>query len=415
MKTTLLTDLTVRDICEGFVYNELEGKGLFGWGGRLTIQPEYQRNYIYADGKKDVAVMDSILKGYPIGILYFNVVRDADGSSAKTTASEDACVPTTADEPSASLRYEVLDGQQRITSIGLFVTNKFAIQIGGIENYYGGMDEADKQRIMNTPLLIYICEGEEPEIKDWFRTINIAGVQLSEQEMLNAVFSGPFVTQAKGVFSNTQNPMMQKWSAYLSGRANRQDYLHTALAWVARGEKNISAYMSQHRNDTNINELQLYFNDVIAWIESVFPDVYPQMCGLAWGELYERFHSQPYNPQEVAAKVRELMNDLYVNNQRGIFEYVLGGQTDKHLLDIRVFPKDVIQKVYNRQTSLAREQGISNCPLCALSENGGVHSRIYKLTEMDADHVTAWSKGGETSIENCQMLCQTHNRAKGNK
>ena len=177
MNTELLTNLTIRDICEGFVYNELEGKGLFGLGGKLTIQPEYQRNYIYADGKKDVAVVESIIKGYPIGILYFNKTQDG--------------------------RYEVLDGQQRITSFGRFITNKFAIKIDGIENYFGGLDKVLQEKIYNTKLLIYVCDGDEPEIKEWFQTINIAGVKLEEQEMLNAVHSGPFVTKAKAVFSNT--------------------------------------------------------------------------------------------------------------------------------------------------------------------------------------------------------------------
>ena len=386
MNTELITNLTVRDICEGFVYNELEGKGLFGLGGKLTIQPEYQRNYIYADGKKDVAVVESIIKGYPIGILYFNKTQDG--------------------------RYEVLDGQQRITSLGRFITNKFAIRINGIENYFGGLDKVLQEKIYNTKLLIYICEGDEPEIKEWFQTINIAGVKLEEQEMLNAVHSGPFVTLAKAVFSNTLNPMMQKWSAYLSGKPNRQAYLHTALEWVSRGE--ISKYMSQHRNDTNINELQLYFNDVIAWIDSVFLDIYDEMRGLAWGELYEKYHHQPYNQVEVGKLIRELHDDPYINNFRGAFEYVLGGCQDKRLLEVRVFDKATREKVYAQQTAAAKEQNISNCPLCAIGHDAN-RTRIWKIDEMDADHVTAWSKGGSTSIENCQMLCKPHNRSKGNK
>lgn len=391
MKTTLLTDLTVRKVCEGFMYNELEGKGLFGMNGRLTIQPEYQRNYLYAEnnGNDEIAVIESVLKGYPLGLIYFNKVADN--------------------------QWEVLDGQQRITSLGRFITRKFAVSIDGMEQYFDYMAENLKEKILNTQLLVYECEGEESEIKEWFKVINKNGIELNQQEILNAVYSGTFVTRAKAEFSNSQNANINKWSAYVRGNVKRQDYLHTALSWVARGEKNISAYMSLHRNDTNINELQLYFSDVIAWIESVFPDVYSQMCGLPWGELYERFHSQPYNPQEVAKRVQELMNDLFINNQRGIFEYVLGGCKDTRLLDVRVFPKDIKQKVYNQQTAIAREQGISNCPLCAVSGNAGVRSRIYKQTEMEADHATAWSKGGATDISNCQMLCQTHNRAKGNK
>lgn len=212
MLTTLRTDITVKGICEGFVYNELEGKGLFGLAGRLTIQPEYQRNYFYADGKKDVAVIDSLLKGYPLGLLYFNKVDEKN--------------------------LEVLDGQQRITSFGRFVTNKFAIKDEhGMEQYFGGIASDKQEKILNTKLLIYECEGIETEIKDWFRTINIAGVPLNNQELLNAVYSGPFVTLAKAEFSNSQNANVQKWSAYISGAVNRQDYLERALEWVSRGKE----------------------------------------------------------------------------------------------------------------------------------------------------------------------------------
>lgn len=246
MKTTLKTDITVKDICEGFIYNELEGKGLFGLSGKLTIQPEYQRNYIYADGKRDVAVIESILKSYPLGLIYFVKVSDN--------------------------QLEVLDGQQRITSFGRYVTNKFAVKDeNGMEQYFGGI-AADKQaRILETKLTIYECEGEESEIKQWFRTINIAGVPLNNQELLNAIFSGPFVTLGKEEFSNSQNANIQKWSAYVSGSANRQEFLECALDWVSKGS--IDDYMSRHRFDTNIIELKTYFNSVIEWVSGVFKDV----------------------------------------------------------------------------------------------------------------------------------------------
>ena len=255
MITTLKTDITVQKICEGFVYNELEGKGLFGLAGRLTIQPEYQRNYIYADGKKDVAVIASLLKGYPLGLFYFNKV-DAEN-------------------------LEVLDGQQRITSFGRFVTNKFAIlDENGMQQYFSGI-AADKQaKIMNTRLLIYECEGTESEIKEWFKTVNIAGVPLNDQELLNAVYSGPFVTLAKAEFSNSQNANVQKWSAYIRGSADRQDYLERALEWVSGGKDNIGEYMSRHRYDPNITELKTYFNCVIDWVSTVFLDVESEMRGL---------------------------------------------------------------------------------------------------------------------------------------
>ena len=254
MKAELRTDFTVEQICKGFIYNELEGKGLYGLSGDLIIQPEYQRNYLYADGKKDVAVIDSILRKYPLGIIYFN--KRPDG------------------------KYEILDGQQRITSIGRFVTGKFAIEDKNrMPQYFSGLNDDIQKQINETKLLIYICEGEEEEeIKQWFKTINIAGIPLNEQELLNAIYSGSFVTKAKEVFSNSNNAMIQKWSYYVSGTANRQDYLHTALDWVAsHNSMSIEQYMSKHRNDNNINELKTYFDTVINWIDVVFKDTTSEM------------------------------------------------------------------------------------------------------------------------------------------
>lgn len=386
MKTTLQTEITVKDICEGFTYNEYEGKGLFGLSGKLTIQPEYQRNYIYADGKKDVAVIDSILKGYPLGLIYFNKVGD---------------------------RLEVLDGQQRITSFGRFVTDKFAIKDShGMEQYFSGFAKDLQKKILETKLLIYECEGTESEIKEWFKTINIAGVPLNEQELLNAIHSGEFVTKAKEAFSNSQNANIQKWSAYISGNVNRQDFLHTALDWVSKG--NISDYMSRHRHDTEITELASYFTSVIDWISSVFLDVESEMKGLEWGKFYELYHKNSYNPADVSKKLKELYADYFVKNRKGVYEYILGGCTQPQLLDIRMFDEPTKKAVFAKQTADAESKGISNCPLCAIG-NDSNKTRIYKLNEMDADHVSAWSKGGSTDISNCQMLCKTHNRAKGNK
>jgi len=387
MKTILRTDITVKDICEGFVYNELEGKGLFGLSGKLTIQPEYQRNYIYADGKKDVAVINSILKKYPIGLIYFNKLDDE--------------------------KYEVLDGQQRITSIGRYITGKFAIKDeNGMEQYYGGI-ASDKQKIiMETPLLIYECEGTETEIKEWFKTINIAGVPLNDQELLNAVYSGTFVTLCKEEFSNSRNSNIQKWSAYISGSVNRQEYLECALDWVSKD--NIGDYMGRHRNDTSINEIKAYFNSVIDWISAVFKDVESEMKGLEWGRLYEDYHNNAYDPNEISKKLKKLYADPYVKSRKGIFEYLLGGSNDKKLLEIRIFDEAIKNSVYAKQKEIAEKKGVSNCPLCAIG-NDSNKSKIWKLSEMDADHVTAWSKGGATETKNCQMLCKTHNRAKGNK
>jgi 5-methylcytosine-specific restriction endonuclease McrA len=389
MKTTLKTNITVKDICEGFVYNELEGKGLFGLSGKLTIQPEYQRNYIYASdgGKREVAVIESLLKGYPIGLIYFNKVSEKN--------------------------LEVLDGQQRITSVGRFVTDKFAIKDeNGMEQYFGGMAKDKKVKILETKLLIYECEGTESEIKEWFRTINIAGVPLNNQELLNAVYSGPFVTLCKEEFSNSQNANIQKWSAYVSGSANRQDFLECALDWVSKG--NIGDYMSSHRFDKNITELKKYFSSVIDWVSSVFIDVESEMRGLEWGRLYEAYHKKSYNPKKISEEVHKLYGDPYIKNRKGIFEFILGGSTDTKLLDVRVFDDAIKKSVYKIQTTKAEKEKKSNCPLCALGHEAN-KEKIWSLNDMDADHVAAWSKGGKTAAKNCQMLCKTHNRAKGNR
>lgn len=387
MKTTLRTNVTVADICAGFVYNQLEGKGLFGLGGKLTIQPEYQRNYIYADGggKKEQAVIESLLKAYPLGLIYFNTV--------------------------AKDKFEVLDGQQRITSIGRFVTNKFAIMDNGNPKNFDSLPADQQQLIKESKLLIYECQGTETEIKQWFQTINIAGVPLSAQELLNAIYSGPFVTLAKAEFSNSQNANIQKWSAYIKGSANRQDFLERALDWVSKG--NIGGYMSAHRNDKNISELKTYFNSVIDWVSTVFGDLLPEMKGLEWGRMYETYHGKSYDPGKMSAAIQKLAADDYVTSRKGIFEYLLGGSTDKKLLAVRVFDDKTKKVVYNRQTQEAKVNGESNCPLCSVGANAN-KTRIYKLDEMDADHVSAWSNGGDSSPENCQMLCTTHNRAKGN-
>ncbi len=389
MKTVLKTNITVKEICDGFVYNELEGKGLFGLSGKLTIQPEYQRNYIYASdgGKREMAVIESVLKGYPIGLIYFNKVS-ADN-------------------------LEVLDGQQRITSLGRFITDKFAVKDeNGSPQYFSGMAKDKQAKILETKLTIYECEGKESEIKEWFKTINIAGVPLNDQELLNAVYSGPFVTLGKAEFSNSQNANIQKWSAYVSGSANRQDFLECALDWVSKG--NIGDYMSRHRFDKNINELKKYFNSVIDWVSSVFTDVESEMRGLEWGRLYETYHKKAYNPAKVSAEVQKLYADPYVKNRKGIFEYILGGSVDTKLLEVRVFDEATKKAVYTTQTAKAGEKGESNCPLCAIGHDAN-KGKIWGFGEMDADHVSAWSKGGKSDIKNCQMLCKTHNRAKGNR
>lgn len=386
---TELKHYAVAEITEGFFYNELEGKGLYGLGGKLVIQPEYQRNYIYNDGKRDVAVIESLLKGYPLGLIYFVDAGD---------------------------HLEVLDGQQRITSVGRFVTGKFAIKSGGKEQTFSSLPKDQQDKISHSELLVYVCRGTETEIKDWFQTINIAGVPLNTQELRNAIYSGPFVTAAKADLSNSGNAMQQKWSAFVKGDPKRQEVLEESLSWVAASKgQTIDAYMAAHRHDAGISELKTYFTTVIDWLVSVFtasPD--KSMRGLEWGRLYETFHGKSYNAVKMAADVQSLLADEYIGDKKGIYEYLLGGKSDARLLNVRLFDNKTKQKAYHQQTKKAESNKVSNCPLCATGDNVN-KAKIYKIGEMEADHVAAWSNGGESTPENCEMLCVTHNRAKGNR
>lgn len=389
MKTEL-TQYTINDVVDGFVYNEYEGKGLYGLSGRLVIQPEFQRHYIYGDGKKDVAVIESVLNGYPLGLIYFNVNGE---------------------------KLEVLDGQQRITSIGRFIAGKFAIKVDGKEHTFHSLPAESRDLIRASALLVYECQGTESEIKSWFKTINIAGVPLNSQELLNAIYSGPFVTAAKAEYSNSNNANLQKWRSYVLGDPKRQDILAVALDWIAssQGLKNVDAYLAEHRQDQDIAGLKTYFTSVIDWIGSVFtrpPD--REMRGLEWGRLYELYHSQSYSSAKIEERVNDLRSDPAVRNAKGIYAYLLGGEAQPQLLDIRIFDDKDKRVAYETQTTVARAGLVSNCPLCAYGSDNN-KTRIYSIGEMDADHVTAWSKGGATDLSNLTMLCVTHNRAKGNK
>jgi hypothetical protein len=392
---TKLETFTVAEVTKGFQFSELEGKGLFGLDGDLVVQPEFQRHYLYADaeGKKERAVIDSLLKGYPLGLIYFV-------DTGATTGP----------------RHEVLDGQQRITSVGRFVTSKFAIIRNGKEQTFGSLPKEDRDKILDSELLVYVCSGTEAEIKEWFETINITGIPLNKQELRNAIYSGPFVTAAKSEFSNSQNALQQKWSHFVKGDPKRQDVLEEALEWVASSKgQTIDGYMAAHRNDTGIGELKAYFTTVIDWIDSVFiapPD--PAMRGLEWGQLYEAHHKTAYKADQVDERLQELLLDPAVNDRKGIYRYLLGGEQDPRLLNVRLFDGPTKKAAYAKQTKAAQAKGGSNCPLCAVGDNAN-KARIYRLNEMEADHVSAWSKGGLSTLDNCEMLCIPHNRSKGNR
>lgn len=380
---------TVKQLCEGFIWSQEEHKGLNGLGGKLIIQPEYQRNYLYAnnDSEKEIAVINSIKNGYPLGVLYFNQLEDG--------------------------RLEVLDGQQRVTSLGRFLSDKFSIMLDGRPYKYSRLPKEIREKIDDERIMAHICtEGTEYEVMKWFTIINMVGIEINKQEERNASYYGPFVTLAKQVFSNKKNSNVAMWQRYIKGEVDRQKVLECALDWVSLG--NIDNYMQEHRYENNIDELKDHFDDVINWIKGTFDDVDSEMCGLKWGEYYDKYHKIHYNHDEVNAKVRELRADERVTNRKNIYEYVLGGCEDDTLLNIRVFDKTQKSILYTRQTADAKEKGLSNCPDCVL-EGKANKSRIWDIKDMEADHIKAWSKGGPTDLENGQMLCIRHNRLKGNK
>lgn len=393
MKTELRTDITIAELTKGFQFSELEHKGLYGLSGKLVIQPEFQRNFLYNKQGKEKPVIDSILKGYPLGVIYFSVGEDDDGNE----------------------RYEVLDGQQRITSIGRFVTEKFAVTTDSGEHFFTSLPQDQQDLILNTPLLIYICKGTEDEIKEWFKTINIVGVPLTDQELRNAVYSGPFVTAAKEQLSNSSDTRQNKWGVYVKRAPDRQEVLETALKWVSSSQGvTIDSYMAKHRHDATADELVTYFEEVIDWASKRFPgDIYTEMRGLPWNKYFREYGKDSYDPDNAKKRVSELMEDPYVRRKNKIFEFILGGEQDTQILGIRFFERRDKEKAYKEQTAKAKAQGISNCSVCANVDNSN-KSKIWAIGQMEADHVTAWSKGGATTIDNCEMLCKTHNRAKGN-
>lgn len=390
-----LRQITIGEFCEGFEYNSEENKGLYGLGGKVIIQPPYQRNYIYNDGKgRDAAVIRSLLRGCPIGLMYLVENEEAE------------------DEEEGQL--EVLDGQQRTTSIGRFVCTPFSIiDSDGNVRGWSSFTNTQKQEFLNIPLLFYVGKGSEAEIKEQFRLINMQGENLTEQELLNSVYSGPFVTLARQVFSNTQNSNMSKWCDYIVGRPNRQEILFTALYWVSKG--NVQQYMSDHRYDNNIDELTTYFNNVMNWIDATFTKEASTkfMKGLDWGRLYDTYHEKEYDLAALNARVIELLADECIRKPSGIYEYVLGGETNPQLLDIRYFEGSIKRAAYMKQTADAKAKGISNCPACACEIlNTKNKSKIWDFKDMEADHITAWANGGASTPENCQMLCRAHNRMK---
>ena len=352
------------------------------------IQPEYQRHYIYGDGKRDVAVIDSLLKGYPLGLIYFNV-------------------------DSANDKLEVLDGQQRITSVGRFVTGKFAIKVAGKEQVFSSLPKDDQQKILDSELLIYECEGTETEIKEWFQTVNIAGVPLNKQELLNAIYSGPFITKAKAEYSNSNNANMQKWRSYVKGDPKRQEILEEALDWVASSQgQSIDAYLAQHRHDTDIAGLQTYFTSVIDWISSVFiraPD--REMRGLEWGRLYETYHSNVL--QRGRDRRRPSTSSAPTRPSRVPRASTSTCSAARRTPQLLEHPA-VRRQDQARRVRAADQEGqghrTSRTARCARSGDDSNKTRIYKPERDGRRPRDRLVEGRGHGPEELRMLCQTHNR-----
>lgn len=358
-----LKEMTIGDLTEDYEDNE-EG-GVVGYAGQLDIRPPYQREFIYKDKQRD-AVIETVFKGFPLNVMYW-AVRDEGG-------------------------YEVIDGQQRTISICQYVAGDFAYK----GRYFYNLQPDEKDLVRNYNLMVYLCSGTDSEKLDWFQTINIAGAQLTNQELRNAVYSGPWVTDAKRYFSKIGCPAYGIGSKYVAGELNRQAYLETAIKWINNGD--IEGYMARHQHKPNANELWLYFQAVIAWVQATFPTYRSEMKSVAWGDLYNEFKDKPIDSAWLDGEVTKLMADEDVVRKKGIYPYLLDGK-EKHL-SIRAFSPAMRREAYERQGGI--------CPECG----DGTH---YELEAMEADHVTPWHLGGKTSAENCQMLCLEHNRRKGGK
>lgn len=363
-----LRNITVRELVAG--YKDNNDGGVVGYGGKLDIRPPYQREFIYKERQRE-AVIDTLTKGFPLNVMYW-AVRD-DGT------------------------YEVIDGQQRTISICQYVCGDYSVVVGDFPHprTYHNLQESEQQRILDYELTIYFCSGSDVEKLQWFKTINIAGEKLTDQELRNAVYAGPWVSDAKRYFSRPNSAAYGLGSDYLSGTPIRQDYLETAIKWIS-GDA-IDAYMAAHQHDANALALWRYYQDVIAWVQGTFVRKRAKfMKGVEWGFLYNLYKDNVYDTDQLEKETARLMMDDDVTNKKGIYEYLLDGK-EKHL-NIRVFTPAEKQAAYERQ------QG--RCTRC------GEH---FDFAHMEGDHIVPWHRGGKTNSDNCQMLCISCNREKSGK
>jgi len=364
-----LNHISIREVSKNFI-DDAE-KGCTAYGGKLNIRPAFQREFVYNEEQRN-KVIETVKKGFPLNVMYW--VKNSDGT------------------------FEMLDGQQRTISICKYVNNKFSLDD---RRSFANLTEREQNQILDYKLVIYICEGDDKEKLDWFQTINIAGEKLTAQEMRNAIFSCEWLSDAKKYFSKSNCLAHTKYGKYLKGSAIRQEYLETALKWIAdhEGLENLEKYMDKQKLNKvqNANELWDYFEKVFAWVQKIFPKYRKEMKGLQWGILYNRYGKNDYSDKDFEPRISELMADFDVTKKSGIYEYLLSGEKNEKFLSIRQFDDRTKTTVYEQQGG--------KCAICG---------KDFEISEMHADHIKAWSNGGKTIAENCQMLCSDCNLKKSN-
>ena len=369
-----LHQIKVRDLVKDYKDNAEDG--VRAYGGLLDVRPPYQREFVYKDKQRD-AVIETLTQGFPLNVMYW-ATRE-HGPLARGTG-----------EPPVSPEYEIIDGQQRTISICQYVTGEFAYMF----RYFHNLADDEQQQILDYKLQVYLCSGTDSEKLKWFKTINIAGEELTEQELRNAVYAGTWLADAKRYFSKGNCAAYNMASKYVSGEVNRQAYLETAIRWISDG--NIEPYMAKHQHDGNAVALWNHFSNVISWAKAMFPKYRKEMKGVDWGTLYRKHHEADHDIQKLETEVSRLMADSDVQRKKGIYEYVL--DHDERHLDLRAFDDNTKREVYERQLGI--------CPIC------GKH---FAIEQMEADHITPWCQGGRTVADNCQMLCRECNRRKSGK
>lgn len=365
-------EITIRELTEG--YQDSGDEGVVGYGGRLDIRPPYQREFIYTGAQRE-AVIDTVTKNYPLNVMYW-AVREDD-------------------------TFEIIDGQQRTISICQFVKGDFSFQ----SKYFLNRPADERGEIMNYKLMVYFCSGTDSERLAWFQTINIAGEELTNQELRNAVYAGSWVNDAKRYFSKSSAPARSLANKYLSGTAIRQEYLETAIKWMVDSvhggngkvhDDQIRIYMAKHQHESSAVKLWTYFHQVISWVQAMFPTYRKEMKGIAWGNLYNRHKDDALDPSQMEQDIARLMQDEDIEKKSGIYTYLLTGE-ERHL-NLRSFNDNHKREAYERQKGI--------CTIC---------KKRFEISEMEADHITPWHEGGKTIPENCQMLCRDDNRRKGGK